>query len=149
MFSSVQRMSFGEEIRDLEAKLDTGVAYSASTYSCHDPTSGRSASRSEFAAAEVTERKEWVKDGSVERLEIERTMDVRSRTVAKERREDRVTTFDSYQDRESRDRARFDDEWTARVRRYAHVLPVHQSLGLPSASPPTRRRGSSSTIAQR
>lgn len=119
----MEALNLGEEIKQLEAKLDSsgGMHYSKSTYKSEGGRDRHVFERRRMEvkmATDLSERHETMRDtrGGVERIELERRIGNRSRTVIKQRCGDEEHTRDTFGELSEADRKRFDDDWAARTR---------------------------------
>lgn len=142
----MEALNLGEEIKLLEAKLDSsnGMNYSKSTYKSEGGQDRHVFERRRMEvkmATDLSERHETVRDtrGGVERIELERRIGNRSRTVIKQRCGDEEHTRDTFGEVSEAERKRFDDDWTARTRNISRFWEEDRTRRLESSRYESRR----------
>ncbi|KAJ8603860.1 hypothetical protein CTAYLR_000325 [Chrysophaeum taylorii] len=135
------------DVRELEARLESGARYSMSSYTSSGGPDGHVYERRVERTIRgcYWERKEELRDSraGVERLEVERRIGERARTVTKERIWGEERTRDTRRNmRTQAELDRFDDDWAART-----LAPPRPSSSHPRVVAPTssRNRATSSS----
>lgn len=150
----MEALNLGEEVKLLEAKLDSsdGMHYSKSTYKSEGGRDRHVFERRRMEvkmARDLSERHETMRDtrGGVERIEIERRIGNRSRTVIKQRCGDEEHTRDTFGELSDAERKRFDDDWTARTHSISRFWEEDRGSRLESSRYETRRVNPSQALS--